>query len=769
MVLLLSGCSPKHSDVIVAKVGANDITLPDYENLYIKSNGSREHGQNATQEDREKFLDLMTKFRLKLTDAYQQRLDTRPDVMGEIQRYQGSIAASYLADREITRPGIKKMYDRQKDEIRASHILLSLSPTASLQDSTAAFAKAYELISALKSGADFGLVALEHSQDPSAKQNKGDLYYFTAGQMVPPFEDAVYALKLREITSDPVRTQFGLHIIKMIDRKPVPGEIKCSHIMIRFERNDPTPDDTLAAYKRISAIQDSLAMGLDLADLAVRNSEDPGSAPRGGDLDWFSRRRWILPFDEVAFTLKPGQISHIVRTVYGYHLIKCTDARPPKSFDEVKKDLEQLYRQNRFQDDYKRFITKLKKETRFSIDGNVVSRFIAACDSSKSTRDTAWTAGISRELRASAIMRFDQRPVTVDSVIALITNDPDFSNVPLTATQSLSMLDKVGEQLAFAAKADMLARENPEFVSIMKEYKDGILLYQIEQERVWNRITVNDSLLHAFFHGHRDQFMYPDRVDISEIHVVSDSIAGELYKDLKSAKTLEQLVYADSLRMTMPTRFQALFEPRSAKLTPQPVKRLKEIAQELRADASVKLQLTAHLDTTKRKRQNESIALQRIDAIISYLSRSLGIASGRITSSSRPIAKSLADTNAAATRKMAAQVDIEIVGRKPIVVGGVQSGIYTKTLDERTTRADSLNVGTHTAPFQFKGYYVIVRLNRRDSTRQKTFEEAGTEVSSAFQEFESKRLESEWLGSLRTRYPVVVYKQELKKAFAPGQ
>ncbi len=420
VAVLAGGCSPKEQELVVATVGPEKITLSEYEKLYVKSNGSWEQGAAASQEDREKFLDLIIKYRLKLEDAYKEGLQNKPEVRTEIQQYKGSLAASFTTEREIISPGLHHLYTMRNEEIRASHILISLSPTSSSTDSLNAYKKAYEIITEAKSGGDFGDLAVAYSADPSAKQNRGDLYYFTAGQMVLPFEDAVYALKAGEISSVPVRTEYGLHIIKVFDRKPAAGEIRCSHIMIRFNNQAPSPEDTLAGYKKMKALQDSLALGIDFAELAKRNSGDGGSAAHGGDLGWFARRRWVQPFDEVAFTLKPGQISGIVRTIYGYHLIKCYEAKPPKSFEESKQDLQSVYQQLRFQGDHNKYIAKVKKEVGYVQNDSVVAKFIAACDTGKSIRDSAWTSGITRSLGRSTIMSFGGRPVSVDSIVAII-------------------------------------------------------------------------------------------------------------------------------------------------------------------------------------------------------------------------------------------------------------------------------------------------------------------------------------------------------------
>ncbi len=763
-LLAVIGCSPKTGETLVAQVGSSPITLSEYENLYIKSNGTREQAVASTLEEREKFLDLMTNFRLKLADAYSLGLDRRPDIISEIRQYKGSLAASYLTDREVTSPGVQKLYDRRKEEIRASHILISLAPEASQADSAAAYAKAYDVIRRLKGGADFGALAEELSQDPSAKQNKGDLYYFTGGQMVPVFEDSAYAMKVGEISSTPVRTPYGLHILKVVDRKPAPGEVQCSHIMIRFERQDPTPEDTAAALARIKAIRDSIAMGIDFAELAKRNSGDPGSAPRGGDLGWFTRRRWIQPFDEVAVIMKPGQVSGIVRTVYGYHIIKCTDARPLKSLEESRKELTQLYQQVRFQDDYRRYIDHLKKETGYSLNEPVASMLIACLDSTSSTRDSAWANTIKPELEKATLFRLGQRAVPVDSAVKLIRNRPDMAGVSLRATPFRSTLDKIGEQLMFDVKAETIEKDYPEFSAIMKEYVDGILLYQVEQDRVWNRIAVNDSALKAYYEANSEKFQYPNRVDITTLRLANDSVASAVLTRFGSGVAAEEIASEDSARMKRPASFGVTFAPKSPALGNPAKKSLAAAAKERHADASVTVTLAASYDTLGRKGPTKKLAGQRVQAVKDHLIRKLGVPDSRISTLLRAPARGTPDS---VTAKVFNRVDIDIIGRRPMVIGQAEHVVEAVDTDERSQEADSLKEGSWSSPFRYQNAVVLVRLNKREPARVKTFEEAGTEVSSSFQEYESKRLEQQWLEGLRKTHPVVQYKEALKNAFAP--
>ncbi len=753
----LIGCSSSR-DAIVATVGDTPITMSEYEHMFIKSNGSRENGVASTEEEREKFLGLMTKYKLKLADAYDQGLDRDPAILAEINQYRGSLAASFLTEREVTAPGVRRMYDRRKEEIRASHILLSLSPKATPEDSARAYKDAYDIIGALKAGVRFDSLAIAFSRDPSVKQNHGDLYYFTSGQMVKEFEDAAYGMEPGQITDHPVRTQYGLHIIKVTDRKPAPGEIHVSHIMTRFPRQNPSPEDTLAAFEAITKIKDSLALGYDFAELARRNSGDPGSAPNGGDLGWFQRRRWIQPFDEAAFNLKPGQTSGIIRTVYGYHLIRCADARPLKSFEESRKDLEQAYQQFRFQDDYAAYLNNLKNQMRYALDSIAVDRFITALDSTKSTRDSAWAAPARAVMGEHTVITVGPRTVTVDSLVSMINNRPDLANTPLRQAQLTSAIGKIGEQVVFEERAKSLEKESPEFANIMKEYREGILLYEIEQDRVWKRIAVNDSALAEFFQNNRDKFMFPDRLDISEIHVPRDSVAQAFHARLVNGTSMSDLAAEDSIRMARPTKFPLAFRTRSSALTAAGQNSLRTVAAELHSDPATRVQVTTRPDTLRERKRNERTAQRRLDGVTKYLSDRLGIASSRVTTSTLPLPPS---SGSAAGDTVTA----EIIGRRAYVLGPVLSGLYPIELDARTTTADSLETGSYSRPFLFKGILTIVRLNGREPARRKTYEEAGTEVSSAFQEYESKRLESEWLSSLRKRYPVVEHPEQLKKAF----
>lgn len=644
----LWGCSPAANDLLVLEVGPEKISLEEYERFYQRNAGSWEAAQKSSLEDREKFLDLLTNYKLKLRDAYTRNLLNEPDVQAELREYRANVAATFLVDKDLTEPALRTMYERRKEELRASHILIRVNPNAAPEETLKAWNRAMDIIKQIKEGKDFGALAAEFSEDPSARKNKGDLYYFTGGQMVTPFEHAAYALKVGEVTSNPVRSNFGYHVIKLVERKPAVHSMKISHIMVSAKRRgtDSTSVDT--ALQKIRAIQDSLKAGHDFAELAKRYSEDPGSAAQGGSLGYFQRRRFVQEFEEAAFKLNPGEISDIVKTKYGYHLIKCDDVRPLPPYEELRGELQKTYQQYRYNEEYRKFVDDLRQRIGFIRHDNVLGALILFVDSTKAPSDSLWAVHVPPDVRREGILTVGRRTITVDSLIAIMSNRSDFRDASLTPANFPLHVDKVGDFLVLEAASVDLEERHPEFKNLMKEFQDGVVLYKAEQLEVWNKIDVNETKLKQFFTERRDQFTFPNRIEIIEISAESESlalkIAAELYKG------------------------------------------------------------------------------RDIDTVISRLK---------------------AKSNIKKTMR----------------------GLLPADTDDLTQKAWAHEVSSILGPVQYNNRYVIMKVVKKEPSRTKTFEEASAEVSTAFQDYESKRLEREWLERLRKQYPVVQYREHLAKAF----
>ncbi|MBI5476870.1 MAG: peptidylprolyl isomerase [Ignavibacteriales bacterium] len=534
LLILLAGCSPKSSDIVVLEIGQQKVSLAEYENFFTRNSGGWEVGQKSSIEERERFLDLLTNYKLKLQYAYDRNLLNDSDIVSELKEYRSTLASTFLIDREITEPGVQKLYDRRKEEIRAQHILIKTTPTSSPEETLKAYTKAMDLLKRAQAGESFDSLALHNSEDPSAKYNSGDIYYFTGGQMVTPFENAAFNMKKGELLSYPVRSAFGYHIIKILDRQPARGSIKVGHIMTRFQKSAADSADTASALVRIKSLQDSLQKGWDFHKLAIKLSEDAGSAPQGGDLGWFERRRFVQPFDEAAFKLTAGKISPIVRTPFGYHLILCDSAKPLPPYKNLREELKKLYQQQRYNEDYTLYISNLKKEFNYTLDENLLSSFISSLDTTKTTEDSAWAESIPVETRAKALMTINNKPISLDTIISILEKRPEYQNTPLRNNELRNHVKKITEILLLDEKTIGMEQRSSEFAALMKEYTDGILLYKAEQTEVWNKTSVTDSSLREYFKLNSEAFKFPDRVNLIVLNFDADTLAYMVYDSLKN-------------------------------------------------------------------------------------------------------------------------------------------------------------------------------------------------------------------------------------------
>lgn len=672
----ITGCALQQK-AIVAEVANEKISLQEFETMFAKNNGGWTGAAKTPIEEREKFLDLYVKYKMKVKEAYARGYDKDPELRNELNDYRKNLAVTYVIDKEVTGPALQEMYSHRSQEIRASHILIELKEGATPADTLEAYTKAIKIIDSLKLGYPFADMAIRNSQDPSAASNKGDLYYFSGGAMVPEFESAVFNINVGQVSSQPIRTQFGYHIIKVTDRRQNPGQVNPAHIMKRLSKTS-TADDSAKAWKDMNIVLDSLKAGADFADLARRFSDDTYSGPQGGDLGLIERRRTVKEFDSVAFALRVGQFSNVVTTPFGLHIIKLIKAVPVKSFNEMEQELKTDYQRTRYQADYNRLVAQMKKQYNYSEDENVLLAFAAAADTTKTTNDVKWDSTIAAPIRAKSLLTINGAGISIDSVIALQKVNPDLQNLSMRdAKNSIrTIVDKIGSNLVVEYRARLMEDQFPRFKSTMKEYEEGILLFKTEQEEVWNKVTAKDSILRIYHKENASKYEWPDRVNVQEIFVPTDSVAAIVKKAL-----------AGSIRDSVVEKSK-----RSKKLT-------------------------------------------------------------TITITVPPI--SFDSAAVVYNQREATKAQKGVYGLLPV------------TQNELTEKAWKTSEGAVSEPFPFESGVVIVKTLKKDPKRLKTFEEAMSEVSGQFQDFETKRLENVWQSYLMNKYPVVLHNDVLKMSFAP--
>ena len=475
-IFVLAGCAPKYDDQIVLEVGPNKVTMRDFENFYMRNSTSLDAARQSTPQEREKFLELLTNYKLKLQDAYDRNLLNDPDIVSELRDYRVTLASTFIIEREITEPGIKRLYDHRQKQISAQHILFSMKPDASPEETLKVYTKAMDVLNRARRGENFDSLVLKFSEEPSAKTNHGVIYYFTGGVMVgtSSFEDAAYGVKKGDVFQRPVRSTFGYQIFRVLDSEPT-RLLRVRHIMARFQTNNPDSADVASALGRIKAVQDSLKKGRDFASLAMKLSEDGGSTAQGGDLGWFERRRWVLPFDDAAFKLKVGEVSGIVRTPFGFHLLRLDSVKSLAPYSVMYSELKKTYQQTRYGEDYTRYIDTLKKRFKYSFNENAFTEFLSHVDSTKTTDDSSWDATLNPEVRSMTLITVNGRSIPVDSVISLLRKKQEFRSASLRRSDLKPHLDRIADSYLLEENAVGLEARYPDFASLMKEYTDGIV------------------------------------------------------------------------------------------------------------------------------------------------------------------------------------------------------------------------------------------------------------------------------------------------------
>ncbi|MFZ1731458.1 MAG: peptidylprolyl isomerase [Bacteroidota bacterium] len=639
----------QQKESVVAEIGDYKLTLGEYERQYIRNNGGETAAYRSGEDTRQEFLDLLIKYRLKVLEAHQKGYDKDPDILRELGEYRNSLAVPYLTERALIDPKIADLYKQRLEELRASHILIRI-PVDSLgvSDTLTAYKKAMDVIRQANAGVPFDSLARQNSEDKGTAENGGDLQWFSAGMTVPVFDQAVYNLKVGQVCKFPVRTMFGYHVVKLFDRKPARGEIQVSHILARIPQDNPS--DTSAAFAKINSILDSLKKGEDFAALASRNSEDPGSGALGGDLGWVGRRKFVPEFEAAAFALKPSEISGVVRSQFGYHIIKVMGERDPKSFEDSRQELKDLYRRYSYDQDNQVFLDAIVAKYSVKANADVTAMIISSVDTTATTSAPGWYNRLTDALKARVWITMSGASVTVGEAIKIIERNQDLQSKALNRESLANVADMLGRKEAMRLETENLETRYPEFGALMQEYREGVLLFRAEQDAVWNSVKVEEPKLKDFWEQHKSEYTWPNRVRFSEIFVTSDSLANVLRDSLNTGMDFGELA-------------------------------------------------SRHTQRTGYQKKQGDWGFQTLDA------NELAVAASK----------------------------------------GIPGWIE--------------------GPMKYQYGFSIIKVTEKDKSREKTFEEAQSEVSSKFQEYESKRLEREWIQSLKDKYGVKIHEDVLKKAF----
>lgn len=522
-------------------VGGQPVTVSDFEYVYNKNNVNNQ--ADYSEKSLRDYLNLYENFRLKVMEAEALKIDTITSLKSELEGYRKQLSKSYLTDREISDKLINEAYERSKIEINASHILIRCDENANPADTLAAYKKIMALKKRLDKGESFETVAKEASEDPSAKTNGGNIGWFSVFGTIYPFENVAYSLKKGQV-SQPVRTEFGYHLVKMNDTRPARGQIRAAHILFRFPDKATQQQKDSVKAKADSVYTLLINSKLSFEDAVRTFSDDKATRSKSGELQWFgsgSSIRMVPEFEDAAFALKKdGDYTKPVMTQYGYHIIRRLEKKDMPSFNDAKADIKKkVERDSRSQEAKNVLVSRIKSENNFVQFPDVKTKLIAKIDT-----------GIAKgNWRADSTLRGNKTPLFTLAGKSYTAGDfVDYMEKNAKRRNDKGKEALVNEYYEGFVTAKCLDYEEsqlevkkPEFRNLMREYKDGILLFELMDRMVWTK-AVKDTLgLEEFRKKNEANYMWGQRADATIFNCNDQKICEEAHKMAEKKKTEDEI------------------------------------------------------------------------------------------------------------------------------------------------------------------------------------------------------------------------------------
>ncbi len=497
-------------------IGDKEITAKEFIDTYEKNNIKTEV---IDKKNIDEYLQLFIDFKLKVMEAEDLKMDTVPSFVRELNNYRNQLAKPYFSNDEITEELVAEAYDRMQYDINAAHILIKCDANALPADTLAAYNKAMAARERALKGEDFGALAAELSEDPSARDmaeipgvrkayigNRGELGYFTAFDMVYPFETGAYNTEEGKI-SMPVRSDFGYHIIKVNSKTPASGLIRAAHIFLPIDENTV---DSVLRNKAYNIYNEVINEPEKWSEFVRKYSEDRGTITNNGVLSPFRVNQIVPEFITAVKALEAGEVSEPVKTNFGYHIIKLVMTTPPSDFETEKTRLEEkVQRDMRGKISEEIAMKRIMKENGFKENTKVKDEFIATIDSSLIMGQYLGNDEINTQ---KVLFTIGKEKCRLQEFVDYIIGNQRRKGFITPTAYAYELYGKFVQEKVFAYEDSKLEEKYPEFKLLVQEYHDGILLFSLMEEQVWNKAVDDTTGLKEFYERNKNMYMWDDRV-----------------------------------------------------------------------------------------------------------------------------------------------------------------------------------------------------------------------------------------------------------------
>ncbi|MCS7176263.1 MAG: peptidylprolyl isomerase [Candidatus Kapabacteria bacterium] len=525
----------------LATVGPEKITYRELEQAY-RRNTARQHTRlyEVPRDSVESFLRLYINYRLKVLDALSRGLDKDSAFLREFENHRRLLAETYFFDKRLVEPAVEELLRRRQSELRLAIMLFSQNFD---QDTLPAYERAKRAIALLQQGVPFETLARDSSDDRETAQQGGILPFITGGMVLRPIEDVAYQLKPGQFYPAPIRTRHGYFVVKLLQREPRVA-VLARHILLPIVNGD-----TAAALAKADSLLQLLRSGADFAEIARQNSIDNVTAERGGSFgSWYTRSlgfenipsRLLPEFENALFSIPDGGLTVTV-TSFGVHIIR-RDSTKRYAVEEERETLRRLYRRLYFEEDRQRFLDSVRTAWGCQWNTPVYQAFVSSIDTTNNPSDTAWATRIPTALLDQPIYLCRHlQPVTVRHLIDTLSQ-PFYRTLPLRSANLLQTVQRATTPAIVDYLSRGLERQDPEFARLLREFRDGLLLFRVEDQEVWSKLSRFDTVAARAYYDTTKHRYYTEPVyDLSEIYVTSDSLARTLRAQLDAGADFAKL------------------------------------------------------------------------------------------------------------------------------------------------------------------------------------------------------------------------------------
>lgn len=544
----LSVLAQENDKRVLLSIGDEDITVSEFLNIYKKNNVDTELSDKKSLEE---YLQLYINFRLKVKQARDLGMDTAKAFVEELAGYREQLAEPYFNDQEVTDELLHEAYDRLQYDVRASHILVRVDENALPDDTLKAYNEIMDIRNRIVSGEDFAKVAADVSEDPSArdrqaqgqerKGNGGDLGYFTVFDMVYPFETGAYTTPVGEI-SMPVRTAYGYHLIKVTDKRDALGQATVAHLYIALPKN-ATAADSARKKEEIFSLYDRIQSGENFEDLVKEYSDDRGSKDKGGILPRFGSNRMVPEFIVGVETIKDSAgISEPVLTSFGWHILKLIDRKRPGAYKvEVLELKRRMTKDIRASKSRETVINKVKADNGFKEYPENLDALLKAIDSS--FLEAEWSAEKVVDMNKK-VFQLGKDKYTQHDFAVYLERTQKLRGTGAMETFFFKQYHEYVNEKCIELKDSQLEDQYPEFKMLMDEYRDGILLFNLTDERIWTKAVQDTIGLKAFYQENKEKYMWDERLE-ADIFIMNDPSAEREVRKRISWALAKNQTYAE--------------------------------------------------------------------------------------------------------------------------------------------------------------------------------------------------------------------------------